>query len=103
MIRTLMKWLRLRKACAAWNDDITLIRAVASESGTPNAVFKWGQLVWQEIWMYISLGKQVDPVEFHELCERRGFDWAMCEYLRKMLVRVGLGKRLVSEPLVKTE
>jgi len=87
-------WRRLNKAAKKWNADVERIRCDAAT--TPDGTFKWSQLVWQEIDMYILLGEQVQPEEFEYLCKRRGFTPAMCVYLKEMMVSVGLGKKLVS-------
>lgn len=94
-MKALIRWFRMRRACAKWNADIPLIRAMAGVSH--EGPFKWGQLVWQEIPMYIDLAKQVDPSEFDDLCKRRGFDAMMREYLAGMLRHVGIGRLLPAD------
>lgn len=93
-MKALVRWFRMRRACAKWNADIPLIWAMAEASH--DGPFKWGQLVWQEIQMYIDLAKQVDPSEFDNLCKRRGFDAMMREYLAGMLRHVGIGRLLTA-------
>lgn len=83
---------RIKKAIKKWTDDVSLIAVMAKHN--EDGCFKWGQLVWQEIWMYAKLREQVDPKEFYELCKRRGFDQFMSEYLRIMLKHIGIGKLL---------
>ena len=108
-MKALIRWFRMRRACAKWNADIPLIRAMAGVNH--DGPFKWGQLVWQEIQMYIDLAKQVDPSEFDNLCKRRGFDDMMREYLTGMLRHVGIGRLLptiisvvnVEHPVVSVE
>lgn len=59
-----------------------------------NYWFKWSQLVEQEIFMYIRLGKQVELKEFYDLCQRRKFYPEQIKYLREIIKYVGLGKNL---------
>ncbi len=91
-MKRIVRWFRNRKAVAKWNADIPLIEAMAEHH--KDGGFKWSQLVWQEVWMYISLAAQVDHDEYDVLCKRRGFDAMMRAYLSVMLIHVGLGRNL---------
>lgn len=51
-------------------------------------------LIQQEIWMYNKLGEQVDPDEFDELCQRRGFNDTQKEELKLKIIESGLGDNL---------
>jgi hypothetical protein len=93
---SIIRWFRVRKAVAKWNADRYLLRAMAERHA--DGVFYWGQLVFQEIHMYITLGKQVQQEEFNVLCRRRGFDAMMRAYLSAMLKHVGLGRLLPDDP-----
>jgi len=93
-VKAVVRWFRMRRACAKWNADIPLILAMADAN--KDGAFKWGQLVWQEVWMYIGLAKQVEPDEFDGLCKRRGFDAMMREYLAGMLRHIGRGRLLTA-------
>lgn len=84
----------MRKAVSKWNADIPLILAMAKHH--KDGEFYWSQLVWQEVHMYISLAEQVNPDEYKELCNRRGFDPMMREYLTGILRYIGLGRNLPS-------
>jgi hypothetical protein len=68
-----------------------------------DGAFYWSQLVWQEVWMYISLAVQVDWDEYEALCKRRGFDAMMREYLAAMLIHVGLGRKLTLNTNMRLE
>ena len=86
---------RCKKAAKRWNEDLDIINTLYIPiSKKENPAFYWAQLVTQEIFMYIRLGKQVGPKEFNDLCERRGFDIDMKDYLKDMIKYVGLGKNL---------
>ena len=78
-----------------WMSDIDKIKRYCEldEKVYPqdsHIVFKWSQLVWQEVWMYGSLGEKIDPAEFHVLCERRGFTPRMSGYLSSILIHMEL-------------
>jgi hypothetical protein len=92
---------RIVKATDKWNSSVDYIMSEAKK--TEDGSFKWSQLVWQEIWMYIGLGEQVEPSEFDTLCRRRGFTPAMRWYLQEMMIHVGLGKMLKDACWAKEE
>jgi len=92
-MKRVIYWFRDRRAVAKWNKDISLIMEMAKHHRDGH--FYWSQLVWQEVHMYILLAKQVEQVEFEELCRRRGFDAMMRAYLVGMLKYVGLGRNLI--------
>lgn len=70
-----------------WNNNVNNINQAIDSSQDTFEAFKWTQLVWQEMWMWIKLGKKVSLAEFEEMCKTRGFDEKMriflCEFLRK--------------------
>lgn len=78
-------------------DLIIIGQVIKSKSADPKVlteyVFKWG-LVRQECEMYCLIGEEVEVEEFDFLCEQRGFDKDMKEYIRGMMVHVGLGENL---------
>ena len=86
--------LRINKAVKKWNQDLHYIRQCILEESTPEESrgFYWNQLVWQEISMYISIGKSVQPDELAWLCSRRGFTLKEQNYLQSMMQHVGLMK-----------
>lgn len=94
-----LRYLKRVKACRKWNSDRDYITSRIQSGDYKITGFKWNQLVWQEIDMYIRLMEQVDPNEFSELCNRRGFSNDMRSYLKDMLIHVGLGKELKKYPL----
>lgn len=83
---------RLDKAIKKWNRDIEIITTYINTCQKDNPYFYWKQLVWQEINMYIRLDEQVTKKAFQCLVKRRGFDKYMVNYLREMIIYVGLGK-----------
>ncbi len=85
---------RLKKSVKKWNKDLNKINSYIRMSKKEDAYFYWTSLVWQEVGMYIWLAEQVTKKEFNELCERRGFDTPMVNYLKTMMIFVGLGKEL---------
>ena len=91
-MKSIVRWFRTRRSVKKWNADIPLISAMSERH--KDGPFYWGQLVWQEVSMYILLAKQVEPEEFSALCERRGFDSMMRAYLSGMLRHVLLGCKL---------
>lgn len=60
------------------------------ELGCDNSVFKWNQLVHQEIFMFNKLNKQVELDELNWLCERRGFNSTQRQFIIDALDQVGL-------------
>ena len=102
-MKCIAKWLRNlrnRKAVLKWNSDLPLIKAMAKHHN--DGPFYWHQLVWQEVWMHISIAEQVELGEFDHLCTRRGFDEMMKAYLAGMLRHVGLGKKLDTNIVVSS-
>lgn len=54
---------------------------------------KWRALMWQEIWMWISIADPAAPPrELDGLAERRGFNAAQRDYLEQMMRHVWLWK-----------
>lgn len=79
---------QLGRAVIFWNERLGYIVEQIEASDDKNAAtFKWGQLVWQEVVMYIGLGTVED---FQWLCKRRGFDAPQRKILREVLEHVGL-------------
>jgi hypothetical protein len=79
-----------------WNSDLPWILEQIKK-GTKkdkDCAFKWSALVIQECQMFAILGKQVPKSEIDWLCERRGFDKTMRNYLFCMADYMGLGKKL---------
>lgn len=78
-------------------DLIIIGQVIKNKSADPKVltdyVFKWS-LVRQECEMYCLIGEEVEVEEFELLCERRGFDQDMKEYIRGIMEHVGLGNNL---------
>ena len=80
------------------NKDLILIgQVIRNKSNDPKVlmelVFKWG-LVRQECEMYCLIGDEIENEEFEELCQCRGFDKDMKEYVRGTMKYAGLGVNL---------
>ena len=78
--------------------DLVLIgQIIKNKSNDPKIltelVLKWS-LVRQECEMYCLIGGEVENEEFKELCQHRGFDKDMKEYIRGTMKYVGLGGKL---------
>lgn len=88
----------LKKCYEKFTNDLVLIGDIIKLKGDDpevltEAVFKWG-LVRQECEMYCIIGEVVNKKEFYELCETRGFDKDMRQYIIGMMKYVGLGDNL---------
>jgi len=83
---------RIKQAVSFWNASVSTICASITHSRDKDmAYFKWSQLVWQEIVMYISLDKQVvDDNELCWICRRRGFTRYQRRFLKQALCHIGL-------------
>lgn len=89
---------RLPRICAKWNREIEAKFAedVADQKDDPDfdvdpmIVFKWNQLVWQEILMWNSLDEPVDQFDFLFICDRGGFSLVQRRYLEEMLEFINL-------------
>ena len=81
----------IESAVKWWNERIdTIIQPdIYKQENKIEAIFKWNQLVWQEINMFIQLGK-IEPGELNWLCKRRGFNKVQKKFLRDALWHVGL-------------
>jgi hypothetical protein len=83
--------LRMIRAVRKWNNDVPFIE---SKCLSPGDHFKWGQLIWQEIKMWISIGDPyLPPSELQWLSERRGFDNDQQEYLKTMMKYVWMWRQ----------
>ncbi|HEY3377511.1 MAG TPA: hypothetical protein VGL77_08455 [Armatimonadota bacterium] len=95
MFKKLRKYWRLWRACAWWKRHSSDIEwFIATDDNVSEASFKWHQLAWQEIDMYIRLGTSVDLEEFTSLCHRRYFNREQRIYLVNVLRYVGIGQHL---------
>lgn len=78
--------IRVYRAVKKWNNDVEWI---TSQLKTSDDVFKWTQLVWQEIVMWIRIGDPTKPQEELDwLADRRGFSETQKAYLRSMMKHV---------------
>lgn len=70
---------------------------------TDNDVFKWEQLVMQELRMWVSIGKEVTPSDVDFYVQRRGFTSQMLEFILVCLSAVGLyGNPTADQPETDT-
>jgi len=78
-----------------WNERIEIIinPNINEQLDRDKAIFKWSQLVWQEIIMYIDLGKVND---FDWLCDRRGFNEVQRRFLYDILTHIGMKPTSIS-------
>jgi hypothetical protein len=82
---------RMRKALAFWNSRLDKIsRSIVHSRDRIGARFKWNQLVWQEIRMFVLLGSQVGDEDLRWLCQRRRFTRSQRQFLEQALEHVGL-------------
>lgn len=91
-IKTFRRNRRYKKFVRKWDSDIDYILDQINDD--KDLLFKWGQLVNQEIKMFIRLDTQVTQDEIEWLTDRRGFNDEMESYLINMLKHVGIGKYL---------
>lgn len=80
---------RFTKAVKWWNERIPYITERIKEDKDKDSMFKWKQLVWQEIRMYCRIGR-VDRIELSDLCDRRGFNNVQRAFLEEALKHVEL-------------
>jgi hypothetical protein len=98
VIKKLLFNYRMTKATKYWNDSEALIKKnIEDFKNDENIFFKWDQLVWQEIWMFIKLHKQVTNEEILWLVNRRGYNKVQHKFLIEIMRHVGLGKKLTME------
>lgn len=82
---------RLGKAVRFWDSRLDeILRSIAHSGDRFEARFKWAQLVWQEIWMFINLDKPVADGELRWINRRRGFTRHQRRFLDQALRHVGL-------------
>ena len=82
-----LRW-RVKRARKKWNRDVPWIIRQADDD--PENYFKWICLLWQEIEMWIILGKKVGKIEFDVICKRRGFNDVQQQYIVDMLSYIRL-------------
>lgn len=78
---------RLNKFCKRWNESKDILKSMMNNG---ESAFKVNQLLFQEIDMWIRIGKMVSAEEFKHMSDRRGFTPRMREYLFASLLDVGL-------------
>lgn len=87
-------------AIAKWNEDIPrLEQLILATEDQGHEYFMW-TLVWQEIAMYILLGRQVEFEDFQIIVDRRGFPDVQKSYLKEMLIHIGIGEILSGQAAV---
>lgn len=85
-------WVRMRRVVRKWNADMAIAEPFM-KCLTAEDHFKWSQLVWQEIWMWVSLAEpERAPRELPEMAKRRGFNQAQIDYIEAMMRHVWLWK-----------
>ena len=84
-----LKQNRFDKISDWWNDNVVpLIMQI--DTSDDMAIWKWTQLVKQELSMWIRIGDMVDRMEIEWICSRRGFDSEQKETLIEGLKLVDL-------------
>lgn len=92
-------------AVEKWNKDIPRLQKYLE-----NIIERYGelsakdvldvQLIWQEILMYIMLGREVELEDYQIIIERRGFSEFISNYLKEMLIEIGIGNLLKTDPVI---
>jgi hypothetical protein len=83
------------KAVVKWNADIPRIEGYIKSAGDlPHNQFMWDTIVWQEILMYMMMERPVEFEDFQFIVDRRGLDENMKNYLKEMLIFLGIGNYL---------
>lgn len=75
-----------------WNHklfEIILVRIRLSDD-PKDTFFFWGQLVWQELRMWESIGKSVNSGDLDFIVNRRGFSMFQRQFLIEGLENLGL-------------
>ena len=90
----MFKKIMYKKAVDFWNSTTEIRQELFDKSKDRDKGIKWNHLVWQEISMWISIGKQVTYEDFKDIVERRGFDYNMAQYLLALIEQAGLDKKL---------
>ena len=82
---------RLRDVVEWWNARVDFMVQIIQAADDPDMEhFKWSQLVWQEIEMFIRLGKKIKVGDMKWICRRRGFSAAQTQMLKDAMAHVGL-------------
>lgn len=82
---------RLRDVVEWWNARVDFMIQIIQAAEDPDMEhFKWSQLVWQEIEMFIRLGKEIKVGDMNWICHRRGFSAAQKQMLEDAMAHVGL-------------
>lgn len=98
-----------------WNSDLGRLNLLLKrseddeddEERKENVFFKWNQLVKQEIDMWILIssdyGGKITLGDFNYVCERRGFDKYMIDYLKECLdyLSIEIVKDILEEDISK--
>ena len=83
----------MKRAISFWNGRVDEIqRSIAHSGDKLKTHFKWSQLVWQEIKMYIFMDRLVEDDDLRWICQRRGFTRHQRRFLKQALCHVGLRK-----------
>jgi len=112
----------LDRAQVYWNSRIKDIQVFIEEESKDvleneksTIMFKWTQLVWQEIWMWcllcgdkdsiVDMDKcslttgQVSTQDFNDIATRRGFNDNKTKLLKDALIFIGIGELLKDAPI----
>lgn len=75
-----------------WNaHNVYIMDEIHNSPECHDASFKWNQIVWQEIWMFASLGDPVSKGEFNDLCAIRGLNEKQKKFLSDAIDEMGMG------------
>ena len=74
-----------------WNARVDFMEQIIEAAEDPiQEHFKWAQLVWQEIVMWIQIGKEIEADDMEFICDRRGFSAVQRQTLKDAMAHVGL-------------
>jgi hypothetical protein len=80
---------RRKRLAEKWDADTEKLQNLLVRDMDPDAVFKWNQLVTQELNMWCQ-EPVVSQQEFDFICERRGFNPEQVAYMRESLAHAGI-------------
>jgi len=96
IIKSFLFRYRIKKAISYWKNHLDYIKNDLKENQRDEYdMFRWTDLVWQEIRMFCSIGKQVIPADIKWLVGRRGFNNNQELFLVSCTKEMGLGKKLI--------
>ena len=94
MIKYLRKRSRSRALVRWWNKRSVIVQQDI-DSAKPKErldhIFRWTQLIWQELQMFVALGEQVGFDDLEYLTKARGFSKMQRLFLIEGVTHLGLG------------